>query len=429
MLCVAIIWQLVENKFVTRFFHSARVRCQRLRFKPRSYFPALNLTHLPSAVAAYFPHLLASFPMPIKDFAQLQAEINAVVRLPEAGGTPVKTTAAGLNALLQSLAREITSSQPAAGPLAEAKAVRFSTDEARTQTYYATVGTEAAGNEDDGVVLALREAQPGETVRVLAPLVFPYAPFYPPVLSMAAGITFDLAGFGLKTDPEKNHDGIGLNETGDYTIYGGHATLECAGPGSSCLTWAADVVPDIRAYDVHIVNSGTANGVLMRSGTLFHRGSLRVQSETSEVVGVGLADQEASYELLGDVTLANGCYGFDIYSDCRALVRQGRYSFLDESACLAQLHPAARLELQQYVVDLSLGPTTNGVHFLGSDATLVLTDVTVLGGSLRRESSLEGTVVLRGRTVLPAEYGVDYLREQGLTVVDERGFPFLDKEG
>ena len=345
----------------------------------------------------------------------LLASLAQHVRSSGAGGL---TTAADLRAFLTELVAEIADQRTAY----QAKAVRFSADAARTPTYYAAIGTAAAENADDGLVVALREATPGQTVRVLAPLVFPHAKFYPAVLLMSPDTTLDLAGFNLITDPAKQHDGIGFPATGEYTIYGGHATLQNTGNGSSSFTWPGEAVPLIRAYDVHIVNAGSANGIFMRSGTLVHRGSLTVRSATSGVIGVSVYAQGAAYELIGDLTLSNGAYGLDVLTGCSALVRQGRCRLLDANSCLAEVYDEAQLELQQYVVDLSPGPTTNGTHLLGTNARLVLTDVTVLGGSLVRETSPSGgTIVLRGRTTLPADYGVDYLQNtRGSLVLDER---------
>ena len=83
----------------------------------------------------------------MKDFAQLQAEINAAIPLPEAGDVPAKVTAAGLNALLQSLAREI-SAAPDTTRLEFVFEAEFADEITRTLGSFqaATYGTEQRQN-------------------------------------------------------------------------------------------------------------------------------------------------------------------------------------------------------------------------------------------------------------------------------------------
>lgn len=307
----------------------------------------------------------------------------------------------GLNALVNSLA------------------VRISSNATRTRTYYAGVGTAAAGNANDGLVLALAAALPGETVQVMTPIVMPYANPYNAVLLMKPGTILDLGGFDVLTVVRQ--DGIGFG-AGNYTVYGRDATIYSTGPGSTCLTWPAGSAPTIRAYDLHLVNTGTASAALLRSGTVFHRGSVTVNSDTVAAVGINLYGQAARYELVGDVTVSKACYGVAVAGGCEGLVRAGRYVMTTPAAFLALLYDGGKLELMQCVVDVAAGPTTSGARLQAATATLVLTDVTVLGGSVVANSTV-GRVVLRGSTVLPAAYGADYLRGLGLTVVDERPVP------
>jgi hypothetical protein len=151
---------------------------------------------------------------------------------------------------------------------------------------------------------------------------------------------------------------------------------------------------------------------------LFHRGSIVVNSDTAGALGANLSSQ-ARYELVGDVTVSKACCGIAVADGCEGLVRGSRFVMTTPTAFLATLSSGGKLELMQCVVDMMAGPTTSGARLQGATATLVLTDVTVLGGSIVTNSTT-GRVVLRGSTVLPAAYGADYLRGLGLTVVDER---------
>lgn len=295
-------------------------------------------------------------------------------------------------------------------------AVRISTNAARTRMYYAGIGTAAAGNADDGLVRALAAALPGETVQVTTPIVMPYANPYNAVLLMKPGTILDLGGFDVTT--VLRQDGIGLG-AGNYTVYGRQATVYSTGAGSAGFTWPAGSGPVIRAYDLHLVNTGTASGALMRSGSLFQRGSVTVDSNTAGANGINLSSQAARYELVGDVTVNKACRGLEVAGSCEGLLRQGRFLITTPTAFLATIYDGGKLELMQYVVDVTAGPTSSGARLQTATATLVLTDVTVLGGSVVA-SSTAGRVILRGSTVLPAAYETDYLRGLGLTVVDER---------
>lgn len=300
--------------------------------------------------------------------------------------------------------------------LVNSLAVRISTNAARTRTYYAGVGTSAAGNADDGLVRAMAAALPGETVQVMTPIVMPYANPYNAVLLMKPGTILDLGGFDVTT--VLRQDGIGLG-AGNYTVYGRDATVYSTGAGSSGFTWPAGSAPTIRAYDLHLVNTGTASGALIRSGSLFQRGSVTVNSDTSGANGINIFNQAARYELVGDVTVNKACRGLEVLSGCEGLLRTGRFLMSTPTAFLATVYDGGKLELMQYVVDVTAGPTTSGARLQAATATLVLTDVTVLGGSVVANSTT-GRVVLRGSTVLPAAYEAAYLRSLGLTVVDER---------
>ena len=296
--------------------------------------------------------------------------------------------------------------------LVNSLAVRISSNATRTRTYYAGIGTAAAGNADDGLVRAMAAALPGETVQVMTPIVMPYANPYNAVLLMKPGTILDLGGFDVLT--VLRQDGVGFG-AGSYTLYGRQATIYSTGAGSCGLTWPAGSAPTIRAYDLHLVNAGTASGALMRSGNLFHHGSVTVNSAN----GINLYSQNARYELVGDVTVNKDCRGLEVAGGCEGLLRGGRFLMTAPTAYLANLFDGGKLELLQYVVDITAGPTTSGARLQTATATLVLTDVTVLGGSVVANSTT-GRVVLRGSTVLPAAYGAEYLRGLGLTVVDER---------
>lgn len=300
--------------------------------------------------------------------------------------------------------------------LVNSLAVRISTNAARTRTYYTGVGSAAASNADDGLVRALAAALPGETVQVMTPIVMPFANPFNAVLLMQPGTILDLGGFDVTT--VQRQDGVGVG-AGTYTVYGRDATIYSTGAGSAGFTWPGGAAPAVRAYDVHLVNTGTAAGALLRSGTLFQRGSVTVNSNTVGANGVNLSSQAARYELVGDVTVNKACRGLEVAGGCEGLLRAGRFLMSTPTAFLATLYDGGKLELMQYVVDVTAGPTTSGARLLTATATLVLTDVTVLGGSVVANSTT-GRVVLRGSTVLPAAYGADYLRGLGLTVVDER---------
>ncbi|MBD2770260.1 hypothetical protein IC235_20430 [Hymenobacter sp. BT664] len=295
-------------------------------------------------------------------------------------------------------------------------AVRISTNATRTRTYYTGVGSAAAENADDGLVRALAAALPGETVQVTTPIVMPYANIYNAVLRMQPGTILDLGGFDVTT--VQRQDGVGFG-AGSYTVYGRNATIYSTGAGSAGFTWPDGSAPTIRTYEVHLVNTGTASAILMRSGNLFHRGSVVVNSDTTGAIGVNLYSQAARYELVGDITVSKACWGMALVEGCEGLMRGGRFVMTTPTACLATLYNGGKLELMQCVVDVTAGPTTSGARLQSATATLVLTDVTVLGGSVVANSTT-GRVVLRGSTVLPAAYGADYLRGLGLTVVDER---------
>ena len=295
-------------------------------------------------------------------------------------------------------------------------AIRISTNATRTRTYYAGVGTAAAGNADDGLVRAMAAALPGETVQVTTPIVMPFANPYNAVLLMKPGTILDLGGFDVTT--VLRQDGIGLG-AGNYTVYGRNATVFSTGAGSAGFTWPSGAAPVVRAYDLNLVNTGTASGALMRSGNLFQRGTVTVDSNTGGANGINLAGQAARYELIGDMTVNRACRGLEVTDGCEGLLRQGRLLLTTPTAFLATVYDGGKLELMQYVVDVTAGPTSSGARLQTATATLVLTDVTVLGGSVVANSTA-GRVVLRGSTVLPAAYGADYLRSLGLTVVDER---------
>ncbi|GAB3638777.1 hypothetical protein GCM10027422_43670 [Hymenobacter arcticus] len=322
-------------------------------------------------------------------------------------------------ALAAALAAKADSTDPrltGLDQLVNSLAVRIGSDAARTRTYYAGVGTQAAKNADDGLVRALAAAQPGDTVQVTTPIRMPFADPYAAVLLVRPGITLDMAGFDISS--VLSQDGLGFG-AGTYTVRGGDATIYSNGQGSCGLTWPDGANPTVRAYDLHLVNRGSASAALMRSGSLWQRGSVEVDSRYN-ATGVNLMTNNARYELVGDLTVRTGSAGLEVGGGGQALLRQGRCLVATAGAMLARVYDGGQLELAQCVLDVAAGPTTGGARLGGGGATLILTSVTVIGGSPVGVATGPGHLILRGSTTLPAAYDVAYLRSLGLTVTDER---------
>ncbi|HEX8329018.1 MAG TPA: hypothetical protein VF629_15890 [Hymenobacter sp.] len=292
----------------------------------------------------------------------------------------------------------------------------------RSRDYFTGVGTQPNAGADDGIKMALAAAVSGDFLTITTPVTMPFTSTTAPLISLKSGMTLNLSGYGLNT--VESQDCIGFPTSGEVTVYGGGAKLKANGPGSVALTVTDNSTVTARILDVHVEYRGSGNGILWRGGRGQHAGTVLVENidpvpswinNTTNAFGI---TNSASYEFVGDMRVNGNCSLIQVQNAAFLSIQGGKATMMTANAQLGALSGTAQLELTAYVVDMTLAPT-NGLVMNSATTKLTLTDVTVLGGAVVKNANT-ATIVLRGSTSLPAEYGVAYLQGLGMTVLDQR---------
>ena len=287
----------------------------------------------------------------------------------------------------------------------------------RSKVYYTGNGTAAAANADDAVVQAFAAAAPGDYVYITAPVNMPNAGYYSTLGVIKGGANVNLGGFPITTI--NRQDCLGLVTGGTGIVYGYGSVLTAVGPGS----YGLNVSPSATGANYQLLNvncraTGPGNGILVRAGSFYQEGRIEVQGYGFGVVIMGAGG--FSHELVGDliVTGTSGS-GFRVEADGRFKLRNGRLAMRTAQGVAGHLYNTATLELERCVVDLTAQPLGGGIMCHAATVQVILTDTTVVGGSLIALGS-GATLTLRGTTSLPPDYDAAYLQAQGVTVVDQR---------
>ena len=287
----------------------------------------------------------------------------------------------------------------------------------RSKVYYTGNGTAAAANADDAVVQAFAAAAPGDYVYITAPVNMPNAGYYSALCVINGGANVNLGGYPITA--VNRQDCLGIGTSGAGIVYGYGSVLTAVGPGS----YGLNVTPAATGASYQLLNvncraTGPGSGVLVRAGSFYQEGRIEVQGYGYgvRIMGVG----SFSHELVGDliVTGTNGS-GFSLESNARLKLRNGRLAMLTAKGVAGHLYNTATLELERCVVDLTAQPLGGGLACHAAMVQVILTDTTVVGGSLIALGS-GATLTLRGTTTLPPDYDAAYLQTQGVTVVDQR---------
>lgn len=285
----------------------------------------------------------------------------------------------------------------------------------RSKVYYTGNGTAAAANADDAVVRAFAAAATGDYVYLTAPVDMPNAGYYATLCVVKGGTNVNLGGYPITCI--NRQDCLGMSTGGTGIVYGYGSLLTAVGPGS----YGINVPPAATTANYQLLNvncraTGPAGGLLLRAGSFYQEGRIEVLGYGSGVI----INNGSRHELVGDITVAGAAgSGFLLTHASRFKLRNGRLDVRHPNALAGSLYDSAELELERAVLDLTAAPG-GGVVCRSASVRLVLTDTTVLGGSLVATAPAGTTVVLRGNTTLPAAYEAAYLRELGLTVLDER---------
>lgn len=303
--------------------------------------------------------------------------------------------------------------------LHENKVIRITNN--RERYYYTGIGTAANNNADDATQKALADAQPNDFIYVTTPLTLPFAGVYNALLQLKANVNLNMGGFSIFT--KYRQDGIFPYQIGSGVIYGGGARIVCE--GSYCFYTTASRPASYRILDLHfegVYNPATnvnGGGAYITSGNYFHTGSIKAKSNDGKS-GI-LAKNAGKYEFVGDITGELNSKLVEISNTSSVIIRNGKVAILSATAYIGQIYNSGTLEFGQCPIDLTMHPNGGGVAIMygTTAATIILTDVTVFGGEI--VSGVNGSkIILRGNTILPDLYGVDYLVALGMTVQDER---------
>lgn len=307
----------------------------------------------------------------------------------------------------------------AGGDLKDYRALRVTL--ARTRIYYSKISTTAGAN-DDAIRQALSDAQPGEFVYNTTPVILPLVNNGAVILPILASVNLDLGGFSVSA--LGSCDAIGIMNGGTGAIIGKGSKITAEGTGTTCFysSAAASANALYTLYDVNFVGSGSGC-VVIRYGSFKHYGTI-IANATNQRAGIN-SSVSASYELIGDLTVGqNGgaAQGMEASASGQITVRNSRIKIVTNAgARIGDVYNSGILRIGQSTIDLSVGPTNTGFRVMGGTTTakIYLEDVTVLVGAIVQNANTS-TIYLQGNTVLPAAYGVAYLKGLGMVVVDER---------
>ncbi|WP_035562931.1 hypothetical protein [Hymenobacter sp. IS2118] len=332
----------------------------------------------------------------------------------EIGKSPVFYTATGQNTDGGMTQKAITDALSGIDDLTTNKAILIKAD--RSKVFYTGNGTLAMDNADDAVVRAFNDAEAGDYVYITAPVNMPFANQFTLLCRIKGGSNVNLGGFPITAI--NSQDCLGVASSGAGEVYGYGSVLTAV--GSYAFYTTAGIAGQYRLLNLHLRGINGGGGALIRSGNYYHEGSVSALATLAPWIGINIIGVGGfSYELVGDLTVGGIAWGVYVTNTSVARLRNGRLTLQSAGCLMGKLLHQATLEIEQYVIDLTLRPVDGGIYCLKSTNTVTLTDVTVIGGSIIAVGN-GSTLILRGNTTLPTAYGIAHLQSLGVVVDDQR---------